>query len=623
MSNGGNKQDGGYKRPVIGSDRVGGVVTRGLPNTKVRPDEAHPTSGAGAPTETRAGKQTASTKPIDARPSAIPTASKPNATRPARPNGVASPYDNRASKSNEARANRSNGASKPSAANLPKEAGSSKRNGASKPSDAKSDKPKPRQHNGKSGKPRFAGASKQASKPEPRRQSAREVALDTLVHVAESGAYSNLKLNRALLDAGLSRPDAALATELVYGTIQHQRLLDDRLNALITKGFQKLTPWVLALLRMSAYQLLLLDRIPAHAAVNEAVVIAKRRGHAGIPGMVNGVLRNMERQLDELRRRVELADPVRNIGIAHSYPDWLVKRWIDAYGVGTTERICAAGNERPHSSVRVNPLKLSRDKAIELLAATGCEPRPSELAEEGIVVEGGGNLAQADGYKDGWWSLQDESSMLVAAVCAPEAGSKALDCCAAPGGKAMHLGELMGDRGVVVANDIHAHKKQLIEEHAERLGLASVHAVTGDAATLAERFAPGSFDLVLLDAPCSGFGVIRRKPEIKWTKSEADVAAIAELQSALLNEAAKLVRPGGTLVYSTCTIEREENERQVSKFLARDDSFKLDAAWPERVLQPLRDRGIVDAGFEGMVQLLPQHFGSDGFFIARMKRQPE
>ncbi|MBM7563507.1 16S rRNA (cytosine(967)-C(5))-methyltransferase RsmB [Paenibacillus sacheonensis] len=460
-------------------------------------------------------------------------------------------------------------------------------------------------------------------KPEPRRKTAREVALDTLVRVAESGAYSNLQLNRSLEDSGLSKPDAGLATELVYGTIQHQRLLDERLNALITKGFNKLTPWVLVLLRMSAYQLLLLDRIPAHAAVNEAVVIAKRRGHSGISGMVNGVLRNMERNLTELRQPIELADPVLRIGIAHSYPDWLVKRWIAKYGVETAEQICASGNERPHSSLRVNPLKLSREKAESLLMESGFESAPSALAVEGIIVSGGGNLAMTDGYKNGWWSLQDESSMLVADVCAPEPGMRVLDCCAAPGGKTTHLAELMEDRGEIVANDVHPHKRQLIEEHAARLGLSAVHTVVGDAGTLSERYAPGSFDLVLLDAPCSGFGVIRRKPEIKWTKSEADIAAIASLQTQLLDEAAKLVRPGGTLVYSTCTIEQDENEQQVLKFLSRCESFKLDADWPERVLQPLRSKGIVGDGFEGMVQLLPQHFGSDGFFIARLKRSAE
>ncbi|MFD0713658.1 16S rRNA (cytosine(967)-C(5))-methyltransferase RsmB [Paenibacillus sp. GCM10027626] len=452
-------------------------------------------------------------------------------------------------------------------------------------------------------------------------RTAREAALQILIKVAEAGAYSNLQLNQVLQEANLSRQDAALATELVYGTIQHRRLLDYRLAALVTKGFHKLNPWVLQLLRMSAYQMLCLDRIPPHAIVNEAVQIAKRRGHAGISGMVNGVLRNMERRRDELRGQVAAEDPIQRIGITYSYPDWLVERWVQAYGEREAETICAAGNEPPSASLRVNRLRLSREELQQQLAQSGYSAEASKLAPDGIVIKGGGNLALADGYAEGLWSLQDESSMLVAAVCAPEPGSAVLDCCAAPGGKAAHLAERMNDRGRIVANDVHEHKRQLIERQASRLGLHIIEAVTGDAAGLSARYPAGSFDLVLLDAPCSGLGVIRRKPEIKWTKSPEDIAAIAELQRRLLAEAAKLVRPGGTLVYSTCTIEREENEGQIAAFLDSHAEFALDCDWPEPVLLPLQAAGAAAEPFRGEAQLLPQHFDSDGFYIARLKRQ--
>ncbi|MFC5652114.1 16S rRNA (cytosine(967)-C(5))-methyltransferase RsmB [Paenibacillus solisilvae] len=456
---------------------------------------------------------------------------------------------------------------------------------------------------------------------QPKRLTSREVALNTLIKVAEAGAYSNLQLNRALQDAELSRQDAGLATELVYGTIQFQRTLDDTLRKLITKGFDKISPWVLSLLRLSAYQMLYLDRIPPHAAVNEAVQIAKRRGHSGISGMVNGVLRNMERQLADLKRPNDDQDPITRIGLTHSYPNWLVKRWIKVYGEEKAEAICAAGNNPPHASLRVNLLRISREKALELLAGAGYEAMPSPLTPYGIIVSGGGNLAAADGYGKGLWSLQDESSMLVAEVCAPAPGMRVLDCCAAPGGKTSHLAELMNNEGAVIANDVHPHKRNLVEEQAQRLGLTIVEAVTGDALELALRFNADSFDLVLLDAPCSGFGVIRRKPEIKWTKKVEDVSAIADLQSRLIKEAAKLVKPGGTLVYSTCTIERQENEDQIESFLREHHSFELDTDWPGNVLEPLRLAGVIGDSFDGSVQLLPQHFGSDGFFIARLKRK--
>lgn len=455
----------------------------------------------------------------------------------------------------------------------------------------------------------------------PRQLTAREVALHTLIKVAESGAFSNLQLNRTLQEAQLSRQDAALATELVYGTIQRQRTLDYRLNGLVSKGLDKLTPWVLQLLRMSAYQLLFLDRIPAHAAVNEAVVIAKRRGHAGISGMVNGVLRNMERQLASMKSGIDEKDPVKRIGIRHSYPDWLVERWIRTYGEEQTEAICASSNESPHASIRVNRLEATRDEAIQALAEAGFDASPSKLAPSGVVVRGGGNLAVSEGFNKGLWTMQDESSMLVAEVCAPAPGMTVMDCCAAPGGKTTHLAEIMKDQGRVIANDVHPHKRKLIEEQGERLHLRSIRAATGDAGELAEQHGQGGFDLVLLDAPCSGLGVIRRKPEIKWTKTAGDIRDIAVLQRRLLQEAAKLVRPGGRLVYSTCTIAEDENELQIQAFLEGNADFQLDSDWPEEVLAPLRQAGVISAdSFKGDVQLLPQHFGSDGFYIARLKR---
>lgn len=453
-------------------------------------------------------------------------------------------------------------------------------------------------------------------------KSPRELALDALVKVSQTGAYSNLQLNRILQDAKLQRADAALVTEIVYGTIQRQLTLDYWLGRFVSKGLHKLQPWVHGLLRMSAYQLLYLDRIPAHAVVNEAVLIAKRRGHAGISGMVNGVLRNMDRNREELRpEKITDPNPVVRIALRHSYPEWLVARWIAAYGEQAAEQICIAGNEPPHSSVRINPLRTNMDAALKLLADEGYEATASELAPAGIEVKRGGNLAESAGFKDGLWTVQDESSMLVAAVADPIAGMKVLDCCAAPGGKTTHLAELMEGKGKVWANDLHPHKRALITAQSERLKLRNVEAITEDAAQLASRFDAGSMDVVLLDAPCSGFGVIRRKPEIKWTKTESDITDIAAVQRRLLQAVCGLVRPGGTLVYSTCTIEREENEEQVARFLREHPDFYLDTDWPEEIKARLMEKGVIGPAFDGQAQLLPHHFGSDGFYIARMKRR--
>lgn len=471
---------------------------------------------------------------------------------------------------------------------------------------------------------RNAGGRGGSAQQQPQRKpvTPRELALNILVKVADTGAYSNIQLNRSLQDSGMSRADAGLATELVYGTIGRQATLDYWLSKFVAKGLRKLDTWVHQLLRLSAYQLLFLDRIPSHAAVNEAVTIAKRRGHSGISGMVNGVLRSIDRGKSELKLSdIQAETPVATLALRHSYPEWLVKRWVDTYGLETAEAILASGNEPPHASIRVNTMLASRDERLRELQESGIDSEPSAIARSGIVVRGGGNMADTEGFRLGLWSVQDESSMLVAEVVAPKPGMKVLDCCAAPGGKSAHMAELMDGKGKVWANDLHAHKRELIVSQTERLKLRNVEAITGDAAELSSRFAEKSMDAVLLDAPCSGFGVIRRKPEIKWNKTEGDIAEIAALQRLLLNEASGLVRPGGTLVYSTCTIEKEENERQVAAFLAEHPEFELDAEWPEAVLNRLRKAGVIDHAFDGQLQLLPHHFGSDGFYIARMTRR--
>lgn len=462
-------------------------------------------------------------------------------------------------------------------------------------------------------------AGKTAQQPTP--ASARKVALDVLIKVEEAGAYSNLQLNRTLQAEQLSRQDAALVTELVYGTISRKLTIDHWLSQFVAKGLHKLQPWVHQLLRMSLYQLIWLDRIPAHAVVNEAVKLAKKRGHQGISGMVNGVLRNVLRKQEELiPEHIQLPTVVETLSVRYSFPVWLVERWLNEFGSETTEEMLRSSNESPHSSIRVNTMKATPQEVLEELQAAGLQAELSPIAAAGINVDRAGNLAALPGFAEGKWSLQDESSMLVAEVLQPKPGMRVLDACAAPGGKSMHIGELMKSEGELLSNDLHEHKRKLIEEQAERLGLTHVKTSNGDAVELAARLEKESFDAVLLDAPCSGFGVIRRKPEIKWTKQSSDVTAIARVQSELLESVSELVKPGGVLVYSTCTIAKEENEEQIARFLAKHPAFSLDIQWPQSLLAALEKQGIVGERFEGQLQLLPHHANSDGFFIARLKK---
>ncbi|WP_082926853.1 16S rRNA (cytosine(967)-C(5))-methyltransferase RsmB [Paenibacillus tuaregi] len=441
---------------------------------------------------------------------------------------------------------------------------------------------------------------------------AREVALEVLTQVEEEGAYSNLQLNSALQRSNLSGADAGLATELVYGTISRLSTIDYFLGQFVAKGLGKLQPWVRNLLRLSFYQLYYLDRIPAHAAVNEAVNIAKKKGHQGISGMVNGVLRSVLRRKEELQIPADLP-PLKRIALEYAYPEWLVGRWIKEYGEAEAEAICRANNEPPSVSVRVNRTKLSREELLERMRERGLDAEPSPVSEDGIIVRSGGNMAHTDWYQEGLLSVQDESSMLVAAAVDPRPGMKVLDCCAAPGGKSCHIAEKLNGSGEVIANDVYPHKAKLVESQAERLDLDIVRTTTGDALELAARYAPESFDRILLDAPCSGLGVIRRKPDLKWAKQPEDITDIAELQLKLLDGVAGLLRPGGVLVYSTCTIEKRENMQVVQAFLDKHPEYaEADQVQVLNELGEARTRAAVGT------QILPQDFHSDGFYIARL-----
>nr|WP_270879466.1 16S rRNA (cytosine(967)-C(5))-methyltransferase RsmB [Paenibacillus aestuarii] len=446
-------------------------------------------------------------------------------------------------------------------------------------------------------------------------RSARDAALEVLTRVEEDQSYSNLLLNQTLQKYALDRADAGLATELVYGTIGRKNTIDFFLERFVSKGLAKLEPWVRCLLRLSFYQLHYLDRIPDHAVVSEAVNIAKRRGHQGISGMVNGVLRAVLRSKEELTLPAALGD-VKRIALTHSHPEWLVRRWIRQLGPELTEQICAANNEPPQVSIRANERRRTRQQLIEQLLAEGVSAEASKLAPAGVLVHGAGNMALDPGFKQGDFSIQDESSMLVAEALAPKPGMKVLDCCAAPGGKTAHIAEKMDDIGEIWACDLHEHKQKLIADQADRLGLTSIQTLVMDAQKLDEHFAAESFDRILLDAPCSGFGVIRRKPDLKWAKDESEVASISELQHAILSRVHRLLKPGGVLVYSTCTIERSENEDMIERFLSQHSEFEL-APLPADAFAGVEPQ----AAASGMVQIMPQQYHSDGFFIARLQKR--
>ncbi|HHY21480.1 MAG TPA: 16S rRNA (cytosine(967)-C(5))-methyltransferase RsmB [Bacilli bacterium] len=443
----------------------------------------------------------------------------------------------------------------------------------------------------------------------------RQVALDVLLKVDKEQAYSNLQLNQAIQKSQLDGRDIGLLTELVYGTIQHQLTLDFYLRPFVKKGLNKIERWVLILLRMSLYQIVYLDKIPERAAIYEAVQIAKKRGHQGIASMVNGVLRSIQRQ--GLPQVEDIQDDAERLSVKYSHPEWLVKRWIAQYGVAETEAMCKENVTAPHVTIRVNRTQATKSEVIESLEAEGVTVHEGHLAPDALVVTKG-NVLYTQAFLQGKVTIQDESSMLVALVANPQPTDTVLDSCAAPGGKTTHLAEQMNGEGQIIALDLHEHKIKLISQLASRLKLKNIEGRQLDARKTIAEFEPESFDVILVDAPCSGFGVIRKKPDLKWSKQESDIEAIAKIQFDILSSVAPLVKKGGTLVYSTCTVDKTENEGTIERFLASYPQFELDERLSERLPEQILEKGRLKSG---MLTILPHDFGTDGFFITAMKKQ--
>lgn len=438
----------------------------------------------------------------------------------------------------------------------------------------------------------------------------RELALEGLLQVEKNGAYSNLLLNQLIEKNKIEGKDVGLLTEIVYGTIQRRDALDYYLKPFLRGNIEQ---WVHVLLRLSLYQFLYLDRVPAHAVIFEAVEIAKKRGHKGISSVVNGVLRSVQRQgVTPLKN---ISDEAKRLAIRTSHPEWLVKEWISCYGMEEAKQICEVNLLPPVASARVNVYRATIEDVIAMLASEGVEAKRGALSEDAIVIEKG-NVAHTKAFRDGFLSVQDESSMLVARALDPKDGEIVLDSCAAPGGKSCHIAERLQGTGHVVSLDLHPHKIRLIDAQTRRLHLQNIETRVLDARKARSSFPDESFDKVLVDAPCSGFGVIRRKPDIKLGKKQEDSEHLSHIQLAILQEIAPLVKKGGRLVYSTCTIEQTENEQVIHAFLRAHPDFKWDDTFWDRL--PLVTRQYVK---DGQLQILPHYFLTDGFYIACLRKR--
>lgn len=428
---------------------------------------------------------------------------------------------------------------------------------------------------------------------------ARDTALSVLIACRRQQAWADGTLKEYILRDRLDRRDAALAAQLSYGVLQNRLLLDHWI-ALFVKGKpSSLQPIVADILRLAVYQLRFLDRIPPSAAVNEAVRQCKKYANAGAAGLVNAVLRNMLR----FPERLALPD---DLSVRYSHPKELVALLRDSIGEERLETVLRANNAAPQTCVQVNILRCDTAAAEKTLSEEGYAVQPHPWLSDCLLVTGG-TVEQSSLFADGSIYVQDAAARLAVLCSGVRPGDTVLDCCAAPGGKSLAAAIQMENRGKIVSCDLHSHKIPLIEKNAQRLGLSVIHARQADASELHPEFAD-AFDVVIADVPCSGFGVIRKKPEIRC-KDLSALDALPELQQKILHNQAAYVRPGGCLLYSTCTVLKRENEAVAERFLREHPEFSAEEL-------PLPER----FGKKAMLTLLPGVDDTDGFFIAKFRR---
>lgn len=441
----------------------------------------------------------------------------------------------------------------------------------------------------------------------------REVAAQALMEIVRDEAYNNAALRKILKQNGaMSVQDRAFVTEIVNGTLRNITFIDMVIDQFSTVKAEKLKPFVAAVLRAGVYQIGFMDKVPESAVVNEAVALVKEKGFGKLSGFVNGVLRSIIRGWNEICLPDEKEEPVRYLELKYSYPQWLLKMWLHEYSYDFVKALCEKNNESPDVTIACNTLKLTVEQLEKELETKGVNVRRASFIENALHVSGTANIAALDAFQKGYFHVQDESSMLAARVLSPEEGESVLDICAAPGGKSVLMAQMMKNKGIIIARDVYGHKLELLKETADRLGIDIIDTQEKDATILYEK-SVNAFDKVLADVPCTGLGLIRKKPDIKRKKTGDDIDALCKIQKQILACAAKYVKKDGILVYSTCTICKKENSKNIEWFL---DNFDFELCDMNEYLPE-----TLGGGEDGMLQLFPHIHDTDGFFIARLKRK--
>ncbi len=437
---------------------------------------------------------------------------------------------------------------------------------------------------------------------------ARQLAFVTL-RAVQRGAYADVALDRSLAKVSLEARDRRLATELVYGSVRRQRTLDALIDQLATKPQQP--PDLRLVLQLGLYQLRYLHQIPPMAAVNSSVELAKQNGLAGLAGLVNGLLRQYLRLADTGDPLIVPSDPAQQLGMLHSLPDWMVEIWLDQIGPTATAQLCEWFNQSPSFDLRINPLRTSLEAVEQAFAGVGINTsRISGLPQGLRLLDPPGSVQRLPGFTEGWWVVQDASAQLVSHWLAPQPGEVVIDACAAPGGKTTHMAELMQDQGTVWGCDRTASRLKKLAQNQQRLQLNCIKICQGDSRELAQFVGTG--DRVLLDAPCSGLGTLHRHADARWRQTPATVSELIQLQSELLEQTSTWVKPSGTLVYATCTLNPAENEAVIQQFLAQHSDWQLQP--------PAPDSPYVAFADQAWLKVWPHRHNMDGFFMAKLKR---
>ena len=438
----------------------------------------------------------------------------------------------------------------------------------------------------------------------------REIALKALYKIDKEDAYSNIALDETIKKnrRKLDDRDVGFISEIVYGVITWRLTIDEIIKKYSNIRLKKISPWILNILRMGIYQIVFLDKIPKSAAVNESVNLAKRYGHKGSSNFVNAILRKVEKK--DYETFFEIKNPIERISKTTSMPVWIIEELLKENDIQKVEEICKASNIKPKVVIRINNLKTDKQELENLLKERNITFQQGEF-EDFLILEKAKNIEQLDLFKQGYFTIQDEGAGLIAKILNPKPNEVILDACSSPGGKTSYMAELMNDKGEIIAWDLHSHRVKLVEETAKRLGIHIIRTQCQDATIYKEEYKE-KFDKILLDVPCLGIGVLKRKPDIKWKRKPEDIEEISNIQKNILQTCSKYVKSNGQIVYSTCSIFSEENDKIIDEFLQKNPDFiygKIQTLNAEKNVQNLNK-----------IQLY-QNEQTDGFFMCKLQKK--